>query len=96
MLASRGNAEDIKNKCRVISKEEATQWSGTTKEILENESIPMHIPVTFTNECPRLWGLKEWSCTIFGTVGESQCSRPTPHPFNLLDRGDLVDNSTIF
>ena len=82
MLASRGNAEDIKNKCHVISKEDATQWSGTTKGILENDSIPMHIAVAFTNECPRLWCLKEWSCTIFCTMGESLCPRPTPYPPN--------------
>lgn len=59
MLTLRGNAEDIKIKCHAISKEEATQWSGTTKGILENDSIPMHIAVTFTNECPHLWCLKE-------------------------------------
>ena len=83
MLALHGTTEDIKNKCHVISKEEATQWSGTTKRIVENDLIPMRIAVTFTNECPRLWCLKEWSCTNFCTVGESLCPRPTPPTPNL-------------
>ena len=35
MLASRGIAEDIKNKCHVISKEDANQWSHTRKKYLK-------------------------------------------------------------
>ena len=54
------------------------------KGILEDDSTLMHIAVTFTSECPRLWGfLKEWSCAIFGIVGESLRPHPTPHHSNI-------------